>query len=55
MGQMTGLTVFLFHRGMHNPGKKILAHLLVTFQTLLPWLSLSMLGYTGCHKGKAQK
>ncbi len=55
MGQVTGPAVFLFHRGMHNPGKELLTQFLVTFQTLLPWLSLSMLGYASRHQGKAQK
>ena len=55
MGQVTGPAVFLFYRGMHNPGKELLTQFLVTFQTLFPRLSLSMLGYAGCRQGKAQK
>jgi hypothetical protein len=35
VGDMAGCAIFLFHRGMHGPGEKFLAHLLVAFQTLL--------------------
>ncbi len=55
VGHMTGLAVFFFHRGMHNPGKEFLAHLLVTFQAFLSRRSFFLLRYTGRYQGKTQK